>query len=45
MRDSTQALLQGGSPAKPDELRGRFDTFLDDRCTGKDSTKLRFVIE
>ena len=40
-----QALLQGGSPAKPDELRSRFDTFLNDRCKGKDSTKLRFVIE
>jgi hypothetical protein len=40
-----QALLQGGSPAKPDELRSRFDTFLNDRCKGKDSTKVRFVIE
>ena len=40
-----QALLVGGSPAKPDELRSRFDTFLNDRCKGKDSTKLRFVIE
>ena len=40
-----QALLLGGSPAKPDELRSRFDTFLNDRCKGKDSTKLRFVIE
>jgi hypothetical protein len=40
-----QALLQGGSPAKPDELRSRFDTFLNNRCKGKDSTKLRFVIE
>ena len=43
--DLKQALLQGGSPAKPDELRSRFDTFLNDRCKGKDSTKLRFVIE
>jgi hypothetical protein len=40
-----QALLQGGSPATPDDLRKRFDTFMNDRCKGKDSTKLRFVIE
>lgn len=40
-----QALLQGGSPATPDELRKRFDTFMNERCKGKDATKLRFVIE
>lgn len=40
-----QALLLGGSPATPDELRKRFDTFMNERCKGKDSTKLRFVIE
>jgi hypothetical protein len=40
-----QALLQGGSPATPDDLRKRFDTFMNERCKGKDSTKLRFVIE
>ena len=40
-----QALLQGGSPAKPDELRSRFDMFLNERCKGKDASKLRFVIE
>ena len=40
-----QALLQGGSPATPDDLRKRFDTFMNDRCKGKDSTKLRFIIE
>lgn len=39
------ALLQGGSPATPDDLRKRFDSFLNERCKGKDSTKLRFVIE
>lgn len=39
------ALLQGGSPATPDDLRKRFDTFMNERCKGKDSTKLRFVIE
>lgn len=40
-----QALLQGGSPAMPDELRKRFDAFMNERCKGKDATKLRFVIE
>ena len=40
-----QALLHGGSPATPDDLRKRFDTFINERCKGKDSTKLRFVIE
>lgn len=40
-----QALLQGGSPATPDELRKRFDTLISERAKGKDATKLRFVIE
>ncbi|MBU2804262.1 ATP-binding protein [Acidithiobacillus ferridurans] len=40
-----QALLQGGSPIMPDDLRKRFDTFMNERCKGKDATKLRFVIE
>ena len=40
-----QALLEGGSPATPDDLRKRFDTFMNERCKGKDATKLRFVIE
>ena len=39
-----QALLLGGSPATPDELRKRFDTFMNERCKGKDATRLRFVI-
>lgn len=45
MSDSTQALPQGGSPRKPDELRGRFNTFLNDGSKGKDSTKMVFVIK
>ncbi|MGE0430518.1 MAG: DUF6079 family protein [Hydrogenophaga sp.] len=40
-----QALLQGGSPATSDDLRKRFDSFMNERCKGKDATKLRFVIE
>jgi len=43
--DIKKALLQGGSPAKPEELRERFDVFLRDRCKGKDASKLRFVVE
>lgn len=43
--DIRKALLQGGSPATPEDLRKRFETFLNDRCKGKDTTKLRFVVE
>ena len=39
------ALLQGGSPATPEDLRKRFEAFLNDRCKGKDTTKVRFVVE
>ncbi|MBX3589942.1 MAG: ATP-binding protein [Burkholderiaceae bacterium] len=43
--DIKNALLQGGSPATPDDLRKRFEAFLNDRCKGKDASKLRFVVE
>jgi hypothetical protein len=43
--DIKNALLRGGSPATPDDLRKRFETFLNDRCKGKDASKLRFVVE
>ena len=43
--DVKTALLQGGSPATPDDLRKRFEAFLNERCKGKDTTKLRFVVE
>ena len=43
--DIRKALLQGGSPATPEDLRKRFEAFLTDRCKGKDTTKLRFVVE
>ncbi|MGR9398874.1 DUF6079 family protein [Rhizobium leguminosarum] len=43
--DIRRALLQGGSPATPEDLRKRFEAFLNDRCKGKDTTKLRFVVE
>lgn len=43
--DIRQSLLQGGSPATPEDLRKRFESFLNDRCKGKDTTKLRFVVD
>jgi hypothetical protein len=43
--DIKRALLAGGSPATPEDLRKRFEAFLSERCKGKDAGKLRFVIE
>ena len=43
--DVKRALLAGGSPATPEDLRKRFESFLSERCKGKDAGKLRFVIE
>ena len=43
--DIKKALLQGGSPAAPEELRKRFESLINERCKGKDTTKLRFVVE
>ena len=43
--DIKKALLMGGSPATPDDLRKRFESFLNERCKGKDTSKLRFVVE
>jgi len=43
--DIKKALLMGGSPATPEDLRRRFEAFLTERCKGKDSSKLRFVVE
>jgi hypothetical protein len=39
------ALLRGGSPARPDELRERFESLLREQSKGKDVSKLRFVVE
>lgn len=43
--DIKAALLYGGSPATPEDLRKRFENFLNERCKGKDASKLRFVVE
>ena len=43
--DLRSALLSGGSPATPAEMKKRFDDYLDTLTKGKDSTKVRIVIE
>ncbi len=44
--DSLQdALLAGGSPATPDEMKKRFDEFLAELSKGKDVSKVRIVLE
>jgi len=43
--DIKQALLTGGSSRMTDDLRRRFDAFMNERCKGKDAGKLRFIIE
>ena len=40
-----EALLTGGSPATPDELKKRFEEFLTQLSKGKDVGKVRIVIE
>lgn len=43
--DIKKALIAGGSPATPEDLRKRFEALLNERCKGKDASKLRFVVE
>jgi hypothetical protein len=43
--DIQAALLAGGSPTTPDELKARFDKFIAERTRGKDASKLRFIVE
>ena len=43
--DIKAALLLGGSPATPEDLRKRFDIFINARSKGKDTGKLRFIID
>ncbi|MDK9714457.1 MAG: DUF6079 family protein [Sulfuritalea sp.] len=45
LADVQSALLSGGSPATPDELKARFDKFIEERARGKEKNKLRFVVE
>jgi hypothetical protein len=43
--DLKQALLDGGSPATPDDLLKRFEAFIAERCKGRDRSKIRVVVE
>ena len=39
------ALLAGGSPASPSEMKKRFERYLDDLMKGKEPSKVRVVLE
>lgn len=43
--DLRAALLAGGSPATLDEIKKRFDDYLEERAKGKDPAKVRIVLE
>jgi hypothetical protein len=43
--DLRTALLKGGSPATPAEMRKRFDEYLDELTKGKEPGKVRIVLE
>jgi len=43
--DLRTALLSGGSPATPAEMRKRFDEYLDELTKGKEPGKVRIVLE
>jgi len=43
--DLRNALLAGGSPATPAEMRKRFDEYLDGLTKGKEPNKVRIVLE
>jgi len=43
--DLRDALLAGGSPTTPAEMRNRFEEYLDGLTKGKESGKARIVLE
>ena len=43
--DLRAALLSGGSPATPAEMKKRFEKYLDELLKGKESDKVRIVLE
>jgi len=43
--DLRDALLSGGSPATPEEMRKRFEEYLDGLTKGKEPGKVRIVLE
>ena len=43
--DLRGALLAGGSPASPTEMKKRFERYLDNLTKGKEPTKVRIILE
>jgi hypothetical protein len=43
--DLRQALLSGGAPATPEEMKKRFDDYIDELIKGKEPNKVRIVLE
>jgi uncharacterized protein DUF6079 len=43
--DLRAALLAGGSPVTPAEMKKRFEEYLDKLTRGKEPGKVRFVLE
>ena len=43
--DMRAALLVGGSPATPAEMKKRFEEYLNELTTGKEPGKVRIVLE
>ncbi|GBD96914.1 MAG TPA: ATP-binding protein [Nitrospirae bacterium] len=45
MEDLRAALLSGGSPVTPDEMKKRFEEYLNELARGKEPGKVRIVLE
>jgi hypothetical protein len=45
IEDLREALLSGGSPATPTEMRKRFEDYLEKLTKGKEPGKVRIVLE
>ena len=43
--DIRQALLAGGSPVTPEELRKRFEDYIKEITKGKEISKVRIILE
>ena len=39
------ALLSGGCPITVDEMKGRFDAYVNERVKGKEAGRIRIVLE
>lgn len=45
IEDLRIALLSGGSPVTPEEMKKRFDEYLNELTKGKEPNKVRIVLE